>query len=208
MRKVFNIMTIACLVSLGTSACDANTTPPVTPSGGFTVTVDDMVGTWQVSGHQVYNSGGQSVDIPTTHTLTISRIDDQTVEIKDMLGLSTYHSYMSTEDRFTATIKENTISIPAQLMSPSFVTGEDEVYMCRWKYSDTGVGFGPNWMLGFENIPIKSNMTIDLSDGSFLYDRLTTGEHVYPSFIFLSHDSADTYYYGWFYYNTVWKKIK
>ena len=207
MRKIFNIMTIACLVSLGASACDENTTPPVNPSGGFTVTADDMAGTWQVSGHQVFNSGGRAVNPATEHTITISKIDDQTVEIKDMLGLSTYHPYMSTEDRFTATIKDNTISIPAQLMSPTFVTGDDGIYMCRWKYSDVGVGFGPNWMLGFENIPIKSNMTIDLSDGSFLYDRLTTGEDVYPSFIFLSKDGDEVSYYGWFFYNTVWKKI-
>jgi hypothetical protein len=115
---------------------------------------------------------------------------------------------MATEDRFTATIKNNTISIPAQLMTPTFVNGEDEIYMCRYMHDDSkGGGFEENWMLGFDNIPIKSNMTVDLSDGSFLYDRLTTGEDIYPSFIFLSHDSAQTYYYGWFYYNTVWKKI-
>lgn len=174
------------------------------------ITVDDMVGIWTVTGLGIY----QDISFTDYRHIAISRVDDFTIQIKDMLGISE-HKFpgVYSTDIFQATIKNNTISIAAQPMTPTFDQDGWPVYLCRGlnDASVEGVGFEANWMVGFENIPIKSDMTIDLGEGGWhIYDLPTSGMAMYTTFIPLSKDPSGrqpgAFWYDWYYLNTKWTK--
>lgn len=215
MKKILNFVAFAlagCFAA-GLVACNArhHTDGPVDDG---VISADDMVGTWKSTGYFVYKSGGSDVIVPHDHTMTVSKIDENTVEISDMLGLEKYTQLpRGVVDKFRATVSDNTLSIAAQSMEPTFDGDGWPVYLCRYIGYDTpaGTGFQVNWMKGFENIPISKKMEIDLSEGGFFHDILDSGEAVYCTFIPLTKDPADQNAlinsYNWFYFNTVWKKI-
>ncbi len=168
--------------------------------------VDELVGRWKSTGDYVYEFSPSKDE----HIVTIEKIDDTTVRIIDLMGVATRFSNMTSEqDTFIATVDNEgrTVSIVPQPIIPTFSYDGLDVYLCRF-LNDYSGGWDSNWQVGFDNIPVSDNMTIDFSAGGWHVGNWG-GKPALASFIPLSQDPADnsTFFYMWYFTNTVWKKI-
>lgn len=162
---------------------------------GRALTIDDMVGEWSVSGYQVDNMW--TIDgVPGSYIkvedrrVTITKIDDKTLEIADMLAIGTYFGRLTeANDTFRATFENGTLTIASQEILPGTSTQMDkfgrEVYVCRWKYPEStpvngtpSNGFELNWKTGFEKMAISDDMTIDFTEGGFQKQTVPEGMEI------------------------------
>lgn len=169
--------------------------------------IDELVGRWRSKGDYVVEFSPS----PDDHIVTIEKIDGNTVRIKDLMGVATRFSNMTTEqDTFIATVDNvnRTISIASQPIEPTFALDGSSVYLCRFLY-DYEPNFSANWQVGFENIPVSDDLKIDFSAGGWRVGNWNGG--AYASFIPLAEPSEEggiPGFFLWYFTNTVWTKMK
>lgn len=179
----------------------------VTAGGGTEgdLTIDDLVGDWNVTSSFIYDG-----DLyPGDYTVTFTKKDDTTLEIPNFLNMAGLFETSAGEDLITITYDAATqsVSLPVQLLGSTFDQDGWPAYLYPFRHEAT-TSWADNYndKTGFVNIPVSDGFVIDFSTD--LVVGTIDEVPAYASFIPLTQDPAgtDVYSYGWYYVNSVFTK--
>jgi hypothetical protein len=170
--------------------------------------VDELVGQWSTSGYRVFSSNGSPTADLSDHTLTIEKINETSVRIINLMGMSTFYGFQSASDTFVATVDNDnrTISIAAQALEPT-------IDRDGWPTKLLGITketFEDLWAesTGMMDIPVSTDMKIDFREHGAEAGTID-GDPVIGSFVILTKDPSGqdpkTYYF-FYEVETVWTK--
>ena len=169
--------------------------------------VDELVGTWEVSGFIWINpQTGDPTVYRDEHELIITKVDNNRVLISGMLDLANLYPDDDTVDEVYGTVdnEAKTLSIASQQMVPTWDADGWDVYMC----SVVSLTFAECWGVGFENLTVEDGVIALWKDGA--RRGTVDGVDSYGSIIGLTQDPDDAsqvYWYRWHYADTEWTKV-
>lgn len=171
------------------------------------LTVDDMVGTWLST--ELWVEPAQLFPFNNNHNVYITKIDDTTVEITNLMWL-TGDDTIHPSDKAIATVNSaaGTISIPFQLLVPTVSADGWDTYLARHLNAPVDGGHAPDWGVGFDDIPVVNGNKIDFGAGGFVFNGFFGSYNC--SFFIISEDPdapGDIYYYSFYCADTVWTKV-
>lgn len=174
-------------------------------SNGYSI--DELVGDWNVTSFLVEQGQAYIAD----YTVTFSKIDATTLEIKNFLGIIGVFSDLadpdtSGHDTFTATYDSDTqtISVPVQLLGDGFDPDGWPAYLFPYRYADSAANYEDK--SGFVNLPVTNDFVIDFATENLI--GTIDGQNAYSSFYPLTQEPGGTnvYNYGFYYVNSVFTK--